>query len=99
MEMAGILLSTPPVNYHLDVSQWQQNPVWLSQATEAALMKPNWSGSGTKDWSRKGEWTSRDPSIRLLKPVCVPSATWFRRDLGRPLDLIHRTPVVRFSGL
>ena len=42
----------------------------------------------------KGEWASRDLSIRLLEPVCVPSATWFQRDLGRLLDLIHRALVV-----
>ena len=40
------------------------------------------------------EWASQDPWICLLGPVCVPSATWFQRDLGRLLGLTHHLSVV-----
>jgi len=43
------------------------------------------------------EWASQDPSICLLGPVCIPSATWFQRDLSRLFGLIHRPPVVRIQ--
>ena len=57
---------------------------------------PAWSSLHSAQRIGRGrvERTPQDPLIRLLRPVCVPSATWFQRDLGRLLGLTHRLPVV-----